>query len=129
MLVSSNPLAKYQWQNRLVLVFAPTAESELYQTQIETIDAMGDGFAERDLVLFSVFPNAGSYSGADLSNLEIKYLRERFQIEDSDFVVILIGKDGGSKLRLTQEVLSASQLFPLIDGMPMRKAEMRARQK
>ncbi|MEL7529802.1 MAG: DUF4174 domain-containing protein [Bacteroidota bacterium] len=129
MLTTHNPLAKYQWQNRLILVFAPSATDELYQAQIQAIELMGAGFAERDLVLFSIFPQSGICAKEEMQSSEIQYLNERFQIEEDDFVVILIGKDGGEKLRLTQKILTQAQLFPLIDGMPMRKAEMRARKR
>lgn len=125
MLSPTNPLADYQWKNRLVLVFSPTADDELYHTQFQAIEALGDGWTERELVLFSVLANAGKGPKGELMQNEINYLREHFQIEDQDFVVILIGKDGGQKLRLDQSVLTEPQLFPLIDAMPMRQAEMR----
>ncbi|MEM6346437.1 MAG: DUF4174 domain-containing protein [Bacteroidota bacterium] len=127
MLSSHNPLAKYQWQNRLVLVFAPSSDTELYQAQTKAIEAMGDGWAERELVLFSIFPQSGNAAKAQLKPSEIQYLRDRYEVSEQDFVVLLIGKDGGEKLRLKDKTLSQAQLFPLIDGMPMRKAEMRAR--
>ncbi len=127
MLSSHNPLAKYQWQNRLVLVFSTSSDTELYEAQTRAIEAMGDGWAERELVLFSIFPQSGNAGEVQLKPSEIQYLRDRYQVSEQDFVVLLIGKDGGEKLRLRQKTLSQAQLFPLIDGMPMRKAEMRAR--
>lgn len=42
----------------------------------------------------------------------------------SDFEVILIGLDGGVKLRQT-EALETKKLFDLINSVPMRQAEMR----
>ena len=40
------------------------------------------------------------------------------------FTFILVGKDGGEKLR-SDTVVSAEQLFSIIDAMPMRKDEMK----
>ena len=40
--------------------------------------------------------------------------------------VLLIGKDGGVKLRSTEPV-STDELFALIDSMPMRRREMEER--
>jgi hypothetical protein len=40
--------------------------------------------------------------------------------------VLLIGKDGGVKLR-AEEPLPAAEFFALIDTMPMRRREMRER--
>jgi hypothetical protein len=39
---------------------------------------------------------------------------------------VLIGKDGGEKLRRTTP-LSPEELFAIVDAMPMRRAEMRER--
>ena len=41
---------------------------------------------------------------------------------------MLIGKDGGVKLR-QEEPISVADLFALIDSMPMRKQEMGQRSK
>lgn len=40
------------------------------------------------------------------------------------FTVILLGKDGGEKLRM-HDVLSLQKLYGTIDAMPMRKQEMK----
>ena len=42
---------------------------------------------------------------------------------DTAFEVILIGLDGGEKLRQTK-VLETDKLFAIIDGMPMRRSEI-----
>lgn len=125
MLLTDNPLAPYQWQNRIVVVFAPSENASLYQRQLSEIEAMGDGFAERDLVLFSVFAADGQGPDVALSKEQVHFLRERYQASREDFVVILIGKDGGRKLRREGSVLEEQDLFPLIDSMPMRQREMR----
>jgi len=39
------------------------------------------------------------------------------------FSVVLIGKDGGEKLR-RDSFLSTRELFAFVDAMPMRRAEM-----
>ncbi|MEL6844299.1 MAG: DUF4174 domain-containing protein, partial [Bacteroidota bacterium] len=59
------------------------------------------------------------------SEEEVRYLRDRYQVSRKDFVAILIGKDGGRKLRREGNVLEEPDLFPLIDSMPMRQREMR----
>ncbi|GAM74297.1 serine-threonine protein phosphatase [Vibrio ishigakensis] len=45
---------------------------------------------------------------------------------DSDYGVVLIGKDGGIKHR--QNELELNTLFNKIDAMPMRRSEMRSRE-
>jgi Domain of unknown function (DUF4174) len=52
--------------------------------------------------------------------------RSRFRVEDGAFATILVGRDGGEKFR-SAEPIPAGKLFDLIDAMPMRQREMRAR--
>jgi hypothetical protein len=54
--------------------------------------------------------------------------RRRFHIRPNDFTVILIGKDGGEKLRSRQPI-SLDTLRSTIDAMPMRQEEMRSQTK
>lgn len=51
-------------------------------------------------------------------------LQEKFEIDPANFVLILVGKDGGVKLR-KEEYTLMSDIFDLIDSMPMRKQEMK----
>lgn len=53
--------------------------------------------------------------------------RSTFSIPDDAFGVVLIGKDGGTKLVVKREALTNAQLFETIDAMPMRKREMKSR--
>ena len=64
---------------------------------------------------------------------EKKYKVERKQIEnlrltEGSFEIILIGKDGGIKFRDNSPVQS-SDLYKIIDRMPMRQAEMRSQKR
>ncbi len=48
---------------------------------------------------------------------------KKYQLREGDFEVILIGKDGGVKLR-ENSFVEQEKIFALIDTMPMRQAEM-----
>ena len=50
---------------------------------------------------------------------------DRYAIGDNAFSVLLIGKDGGEKLRVN-EVPDLQTIYAVIDGMPMRSREMGA---
>ncbi len=52
-------------------------------------------------------------------------LREQFEVGDDEFRVILVGKDGGVKLK-ENTAISTCRLFGIVDGMPMRRQEMAA---
>ena len=51
-------------------------------------------------------------------------VRGRLGIGPTDFRILLIGKDGGVKASYS-EVPELSEVFGLIDAMPMRRDEMR----
>jgi hypothetical protein len=51
-------------------------------------------------------------------------LRKHFDIPTKTFMLILLGKDGGIKLKRNDRV-KLEEIFSLIDSMPMRKDEMR----
>ena len=53
-------------------------------------------------------------------------VRNQFDIAKSKFTLVLVGKDGGVKLRRDGHVKMAD-IFDLIDSMPMRQNEMRQR--
>jgi adenine C2-methylase RlmN of 23S rRNA A2503 and tRNA A37 len=119
-----NFLGTYQWKNRLVLVFAPSPEDEQYQEQLEHLGNEQEIF-ERDLILFHIFGEQGGFAGENrLSEKDSEELRQQFNIDKTSFAVVLIGKDGTEKRRW-QEPVENSELFALIDAMPMRQQEMR----
>jgi hypothetical protein len=59
---------------------------------------------------------------ARLSEDELAAMRHRFKVEDGDFLVVLIGEDGGQKLS-SQTPVTMDRLNQLIDSMPMRQKE------
>lgn len=104
-------LDQYRWEARPVLVFGASPDAPDYVRQMEALRAAGSGLIERDILVFS--DTGISDEGA---------LRGRFAPED--FLVVLIGKDGGVKLSHTSPI-STETLFRTIDAMPMRQREMR----
>lgn len=118
-------LKKYQWKARVLLVFAPVEESPLFLKQRDINQQSRDGYRERDLVILEVFQREGrDGSGPPLTRPQVESLRKQFGVKMDEFTVILLGKDGGEKLRQTRPV-TAEALFRLIDSMPMRQREMR----
>ncbi|WP_160148631.1 DUF4174 domain-containing protein [[Leptolyngbya] sp. PCC 7376] len=47
----------------------------------------------------------------------------RYNSSDSDCAVVLIGKDGGTKLR-SSTLINLNPIFSEIDSIPMRQKEM-----
>jgi len=57
--------------------------------------------------------------------LEARRLASEFGIGAGGFAVVLIGKDGGQKLRVN-DVPDLQAVYAMVDGMPMRGQEMSA---
>ena len=120
-------LQEYRWQNRLLLVFAPEEDDPRLARQMALPRAHGDGLAERDLLLMEIIGSKEMrIEGHAGSSTDAKALRDRHNVASDEFAVILIGKDGGTKRRLSQP-FATEDLFATIDAMPMRQHEMRER--
>jgi hypothetical protein len=122
---SEDILRPYIWKNRLLMVFATSDKCLDYQKQMSIIAKASKGFAERHLIVLSIFENHGITSThQNLDFLTCKKLYDKFKISKDDFAVVLIGKDGGEKYR-KNAILTNEELFAIIDAMPMRKTEMK----
>jgi hypothetical protein len=86
---------------RILLIAAPSLNDDAYRTQAALLLPALAGLNERDFVV-------------------------QIQFSTKSFSVVLIGKDGGEKLRRATP-LSPEELFAIVDAMPMRRAEMRER--
>lgn len=124
---AASALEAHRWEHRLLLIFSPRADDLRVRTLHDQLEARACELADRDLVVghFPVFGDArlGEQVVAPESAAQI---RNQFNVDFGDFIVILVGKDGYEKRR-DPGVPELDAVFGLIDGMPMRRAEMRAR--
>jgi len=120
-------------RNRVLLVFAPTALDGRYGQQLDALDHHEADLRSRDLVVIPLIQQPGprnlspvlrTIQPPRISDDEQLTIRRRFHIAASEFAVILLGKDGGEKLRSTTPIAIA-RLNRTIDAMPMRQEEMR----
>ncbi|WP_375461381.1 DUF4174 domain-containing protein [uncultured Enterovirga sp.] len=102
------------WSSRALVVVAPSASDPRLAEQTRLYAAAARGARERDLVLVEGVGRDAAAEG----------LRRRFGVAPDAFVAILVGKDGGAKLRSAAPI-PAERLFAEIDQMPMRQDEMR----
>jgi hypothetical protein len=105
-------LESYRWQKRVLLVFAGNATDPQLVEQRRIVAQARSEAEDRDLVVIEV---AGENPSRDVA------LRRRFGI-DGGFKVVLVGKDGGTKLSV-DEPLPAARWIETIDAMPMRRQE------
>lgn len=118
-------LTVHRWENRMVLLLTDNGGLAKLEKQLALLDSDSTGLANRKLMVISstpdqvkrVFPNAWR-KPQSASTLYKQFHRK------GDFEFVLIGLDGGVKLRRT-EVMDLKALYRIIDSMPMRTAEMR----
>ena len=120
-------------RSRVLLLFTPTALDGRYGQQLDAFNHHAADLRSRDVVVIPLIQQAGpanlsttlsSLQPPHISDDEQLTIRRRFHIAASDFAVILLGKDGGEKLRSSTPV-TITRLNRIIDAMPMRKEEMR----
>lgn len=107
-----DPLARYRWSARVLVAVAPDPADPALARQRRLFAAIGADARERDLVLVEAVGPSG------------ETLSRALGCEPGAFTAVLVGKDGGAKLR-SAEPLGADRLFPVIDAMPMRQDEAR----
>ncbi len=115
---------RFEWQNRLLLVFAPDADDPRLRRQDEILGAVGAGLADRDMRIIHLRPGAPvTVDGIAFATPAAADIYRDFDIDTSEFAVLLIGKDGTVKMK-NNEPPAISAVFDLIDSMPMRQLEM-----
>lgn len=110
-------LQTLRWNQRVVLLFAPSHDDRELKEQTAKMDAVEKELAERDVKVFEVTGDSA----------EAQRLQAQFDVQPGRFTVVLVGKDGGRKLK-KEMVVEPALLFRKIDAMPMRRDEMRKRQ-
>ena len=83
-----------------------------------------EGMEERKILVYQIIPQQYR-TGLNRPDKWVyaNNLFKNYKSMEADLEVILIGLDGGIKMRQA-EFLSCKNLFAIIDGMPMRRAEM-----
>ena len=125
---ASGPVEAMRWQRRVVIVFSSPATAGKLARQRELFKADAGGLVERRVSGVEVVGDAVSVDGkaTPVDGTALARLRERYGAVAEQFLVVLVGLDGGEKLRRPDAVWPAL-LFETIDRMPMRQAERRDR--
>ena len=116
LLAASSSVAGMQWERRVLLVAAPSADDPRLATQRRLLAAWRMEADRRDLSVVEVIGDRviGATDAAT-------GLRRMYRLPADGFAVVLIGKDGGVKRRAT-DPLAVADLAQTIDSMPMRRA-------
>jgi hypothetical protein len=121
-------MTRYLWEKRPLIIFAPTGDTAVLQRQRALLGAALPQMRKRDMVVIYVIGNDVRAILGDVPDLTSQQLRQRYDVPYTAFRTLLVGKDGGVKLRSWQ-VVTTRRLFSLIDAMPMRMEEMETRRR
>jgi hypothetical protein len=107
------PLKDYLWKNRVIITFSSSLrEPKLLALQKQIVEKIC-AFTDRNLVHIDLLQGSEDFNE----------MSQQFAVSSSGFQLLLLGKDGGVKLR--SSTASLEDIFSLIDTMPMRRREMR----
>lgn len=117
-------LSQHLWKNRVILIVSE--DNTAFERQILAFKANEKGMNERSLIVYhlksyeyeQVMPKGNVQKSTNLF--------EKYKQANVSFEFILIGLDGGIKLR-QRDFLSCEKLFAIIDSMPMRSADIKNR--
>jgi len=117
-------LSQFRWKKRLLFLFSPDNSHPFFVQLHESLGIQKSETLERDLIIFEIFEYGTSRMNSEFIDPMItRALREKFRVVSGEFTVILLGKDGGIKLK-RHDRTELKDIFGLIDSMPMRQEEM-----
>jgi hypothetical protein len=107
-LLRADPLATYVEKKRILLVATPTLEDARYARQAALLLPALPELQMRDVAIVVARPGDAR--------------RARLPLKDDDFMVALIGLDGGIKLA-RRDLLTGEELMKEIDTKSLRRSE------
>lgn len=121
--LQGQPLSQHQWKDRLLLLFCAEPDNKLAKRQLESFQEESAALEDRDLLIYRICPDL-VYGPDNHPEVTAEWFYKHYRVGKDEFNVILIGKDGGEKLR-SEVFIEPEKIFDLIDTMPMRRAEMK----
>lgn len=119
----SQNLDSFKWENRILLLKDSDFSSKELKGQLKVLQNHREKLQDRDILVFIVTDDAILDTQKRKTILKSRQIIEAYGLKDFQGL-ILIGKDGGIKLK-ESFVVSPKAIFTLIDSMPMRQAEMK----
>lgn len=114
-------LSDLNWKNRVVLIFGDASDKTVSR-QISLLERQKEELAERDMVVIHVSGKSAQTVYGDVPAMDGENLKQDVDVKGDGFHVVLVGKDGGVKLR-SEKIVTDVEIFDLVDRMPMRRSE------
>lgn len=122
-------LDSYRWENRLILIVAENPEDGKIAEQLKLFQNEQEALSDRKLLIFKIHAGGCTVSNSSMKpilNTDKKDLYEEFGSNSTPFQILLIGLDGGIKMK-SNRVTDPAVFFAEIDTMPMRRNELRGK--
>lgn len=113
-------LSDYTWKQRIIILSDTDTDFKNAKAALTKISTYTQELNERDIILF-LHRNGQLYD----TDLKITGMATISSIPNDYTGYVLLGKDGGIKSKKSYPI-NPEELFTLIDGMPMRRAELKA---
>ena len=120
-------LESFKWENRVLLLKDSDYNSKELRAQLNLLQDHPEKLRDRDILIFLVTNDAVLDTKKKKTTLNSRQIVETYGLKDFQGL-ILIGKDGGIKLK-ESFIVDPKAIFTLIDSMPMRKSEMKPSKK
>lgn len=117
-------LKSFTWKKRVLLIISDDAMNEKCRGQIKELFNNEEGIKERKLLIIEVHKKRYRVIDDNKKWYLSHSLYEKYANINDSFQIILIGLDGGIKMR-EFNIMEAEDIFREIDSMPMRKSELR----
>ncbi len=120
---ANSMMRDFIWEKRVLLLFTPDDGHAGFQQQNQILSEVKDGMAERDMTTIRAMADGTLTVDNTKQPIAATDFYQRYSVRENEFRVILVGKDSTVKLD-KKSMVTAAELFELIDAMPMRQYEM-----
>ncbi len=114
-------LADFEWRYRVLIIFPDDTHVEATR-QANMLLSEAEGLRDRDIIVLEVGRNEVKALFGPEYDLNCYAIRSDLDVTNGFFALRLVGKDGTVKFS-SDEVVTPTDIFELIDQMPMRKRE------
>lgn len=122
-----NPLSTDRWKQRPLIIISPNENDPMLKSINQALQDRATlvDFNDRAMVLYVITNTKATRNGKPLEPKETQAILDGLQ-QTQPYVpsAYLIGLDGGVKLA-QQHRIDLQAIFTLIDGMPMRRQQIR----
>ena len=116
----TNWFESQKWKHRMVVISGDEDSVKLQRDRFIELDGE---VLDRDLLVLTIIHPPEDVI-QDESLPDHSQIQKHFNIESTDFQILLVGKDGEVKER-RYELVEPGEFFDCIDAMPMRRDELR----